>query len=277
MLNNPTCSRSLCAIIVLTFSENVIPSKALRILPNEHEGNDFHLKFHIDNEEHQAQSHGERLLRVWSNKTHCLNFMHIPKTAGSTIERFGKDAKENWGIQNNLHCSSMQTCPDGFPWHSHQRCCRLPDKSLCSVWHVPPATDPVLQESYKKCETFCVIREPSSRFRSQHHWSGGACTTQALEEATFKKLAQLKTHPYQDDCHLAPQSEFVANSLCQHMLRFENLADDFDSLMKTFGIEAVMSKTGHASGCTAPYTESSKAELRKFYDSDLKLQKRFGF
>merc|ERR1712048_427001 len=105
----------------------------------------------------------------------------------------------------------------------------------CSVWHVPPAYDPVVADSYRRsgCETFCVVRHPLTRLWSQHifeAWifnvtkyqtdpSPSACSAEAFSEHIAKKKTELEKWPFQQDCHFVPQWKYIQDGMfCQHTL-----------------------------------------------------------
>lgn len=201
----------------------------------------------------------------------CLNFLHIPKTGGTSVEAAGNSP---WGFNDrSLTCKDLGVgCLNGknTPVDQRWRCCHLPDGSQCSVWHVPPHVDDLLEQSYAGCETFCVVREPVARFRSQHSYKNGECSTGALKWAVDKKMRQVQNKPYADDCHLIPQVDFWRNGKdCQHVIRQENLQQDLTKLMKKFGMRARFpSEHKLGTNCEAPFDQESLDKLHQFYKAD---------
>eukprot|EP00442_Polarella_glacialis_P055527 CAMPEP_0115134100 /NCGR_PEP_ID=MMETSP0227-20121206/54876_1 /TAXON_ID=89957 /ORGANISM="Polarella glacialis, Strain CCMP 1383" /LENGTH=314 /DNA_ID=CAMNT_0002540477 /DNA_START=48 /DNA_END=988 /DNA_ORIENTATION=- len=123
----------------------------------------------------------------------CLSFIHIPKNGGSTIEYLYAQALRNeslkltqplewgdcgaaqrngkryWGMcDKGLTCETKKKCE-----MSVADCCwvnksfsplQVPPWDSCSFWHLPPAWDSQLAESYRQCDTFCVVRDPIAKF-----------------------------------------------------------------------------------------------------------------
>ena len=83
------------------------------------------------------------------NKRHGCNrtdleFTHIPKNAGTSIENAGKKAGICWGRFSLFH-----------------------NRKMCSTWHQPPRINKDLHQGKK---TFCVIRDPKERIVSEYRY-----------------------------------------------------------------------------------------------------------
>ena len=74
----------------------------------------------------------------------ALTFLHIPETAGSTIETLGWK-KKRCGIREH-----------GVVW---RRACD---------WHTPPRDLVPRERLYPAAETFCVVRDPLDRLLSEY-------------------------------------------------------------------------------------------------------------
>lgn len=221
---------------------------------------------------------------VLTNGTHCLNFLHVPKSGGTTVEdRNATGLKDgpDWGKQDEtLHCKGMHSCPDVQPWRGHTRCCPMEDGNICSVWHVPPSMDKELEKHYAQCETFCIVRDPAARFRSQHVWSlrkevnrtPPACSTESLSDAVDRKFHELEKQPYTDDCHFIPQVEYWRNGQgCQHVIKMENLEADFSRLVARFGMKAEFHNVENPQSnvhCDAAFDKKSSEKLQRHYAAD---------
>jgi len=159
--------------------------------------------------------------------------------------------------------------------------------SQCPSWHVPPKYDSMIADAYSRCEAFCVVRHPESRFRSEHMWriaaqreghtlwmteveGEEACSTAALSRAARDHVSMALENPFKDMCHMLPQADYVnEGKSCQYVLRYESLESDFNKLMDKLQIKTIMDKhTNPSTPCNASYDDSSRDMLRKFFASD---------
>jgi len=197
-----------------------------------------------------------------------LEFVHIPRNAGTSVEMCSiadpsraKDQK--WGVANpNIQGLYAMPKPDnwGPAW---------PPK--CYKQHVPPQYIPDVFNGDK--ETFCVVRDPYARMISQFKFikihsrklDKDTCTADQMNSVLLDHLTKAKTtDPYFGDCHYLPQSVFVyginpANAKvwyrtrgCKHILRLENLANDFGSLMEKHGYPYELLPNNKAGGTVGP-------------------------
>ena len=154
-----------------------------------------------------------------------LKFIHIPKTAGTTIENISKKNGIKWGKFDNENLN-----PKG-------------SYSCSSFWH-----DPNRYVSKKsRDETFCVIRDPVQRLISEYKYMYPYDKQKLNKEDYFTatKLNAWISYVVEkklyitggNDCHLIPQTNYVydvdGKRSCDNLLRFEYLNDDFNKLMKT--------------------------------------------
>eukprot|EP00438_Fugacium_kawagutii_P023976 Skav204021 [mRNA] locus=scaffold229:36511:37692:+ [translate_table: standard] len=221
-----------------------------------------------------------------TKRKRCLKFIHIPKTAGTKIESMGE-----WGRgDGNLTCLGKQRCHQ----FRHRQCC-FPTHTKdvnCSVWHTPPTDDPLLAKSYSRCNTFCVVRHPISRWISEYQWhilywstrrGRDPCSPQVLAEYSEDVMNySFPSVDYRADCHRVPQSKYVVSNdgqrlLCNHVIRFENLTAEFNALMKAYKLPQRMDRNKSNSvgtDCTIHISETLKKWIYTNYQSDFQL---FGY
>jgi hypothetical protein len=208
-----------------------------------------------------------------------LRFVHITKNAGTTIEEIGKP---HWGRFDAEYRDAVSDVY-GSPW---------------DWWHIPPQfmSRDALSAIRKKYDFFLVVRNPFDRVVSEYYcewggpkkkWNDAARANswiqqqlekieQSIEVFEANKAAGGKRQPGRTykalDGHWMPQHIYTVDenggSLVesQNVVRFENLAADFSSLMSrynypdTFSIEKAShlnksrAKVGQGQGSEAQFT-----------------------
>jgi len=168
-----------------------------------------------------------------------LQFLHIPKNAGTAVENWGKNAGLQWG-RHLLGTALM----DG----------------LCSFHHVPPSMFTSAPNPYLDSDkVFCVKRDPYSRAVSQYSYTqsllieGGEskdassgcdgyeiCSASGMNcylKSVLSSINDKSMSPFSSNCHFLPQAEYIwsgaggDDQTCKHVLALENLTDEFEELM----------------------------------------------
>ncbi len=263
----------------------------------------------LDDEEPCRKVDGEELAKWgWEMPPlhDVLQFIHIPKTGGTTIEKLGARYGARWGAQKaDWMRETHPDCPLGClgTWQS------------CSPWHLPLASFRSRGESggvNSLQETFCIVRDPVQRAISQFSFQLQAeatpasfiatgepkgCTAAALNAhihavlgSANSSLSRLEGEwpllsadtmgsartcvdcPAVADCHWLPQWLYVKDT-CNHVLRFENLESDFTELMQRFSgtVSPTSVIPNYAFSRTDPAQVSECDSLTK---DDLDLQSR---
>ncbi len=262
----------------------------------------------LDDEEPCRKVDGEELAKwgwVKPPLHDVLQFIHIPKTGGTSVEKLGSrygslwsKEKPEWGKE------SHPDCPLGC----------LGTWQPCSPWHLPLASFRARGESggiNSLQETFCIVRDPAQRAISQFSFqltadatpasfivnnNPGKCTAESLNAhihavlgAANASLSRLEGEwpllsadtmgsartcvncPAVADCHWLPQWLYVKDT-CHHILRFENLETDFNELMTRYAgtVSAPTVIPSYAWARTEP-AQVSDCSLSK---EDLDLQSR---
>jgi len=237
------------------------------------------------------------------NTEKCLNFLHIPKDAGATMEdiRRGRaqmlaeagDSDEShvgWGWGESI--LSTIGCTNGTKDPMGPMGCEIGEQSalqnatrmdtprigdlgdLCSVFHYPPAYDPLVAAGYLGCQTFCIVRHPLTKAISQHIFMGGKCNAASFAETIRQKAVWLQTHPFTEDCHWLPQTTYIGETgkYCQRVLKMENLVGDFNSLMAEYGYPMRLPNHTHNHCDLADHAEDIPADavqwIESFYAAD---------
>lgn len=200
--------------------------------------------------------------------TRRLEFVHIPKTGGTAIESVAARHNITWsvchfGIPNNVFRISLNEtlCPDDglkhpWPWKTKYH--------NCPWWHVPPQYFELHEVNpYAGADLFGVVRNPYDRLISEYFYEGTYITKRTMEEVnnawnlnrwvgrtilplivTMKRgdIGRNRTGNgsyFRNAGHYIPQYDYVfehRRQIVKHVLRFENLADEFHALMKLYDL-----------------------------------------
>lgn len=181
----------------------------------------------------------------WAPKRR-LNFVHIPRDAGTTVEscsRYFPASLAKWGTMNPAIQGGK----------------KIPGrKEKCYGQHVPPAMFPGVNP-YKlgaapSEDNFCVVRHPYERLISQFGFVNifsrkgkYSCTKDSMNAYLLQELKKVDQGAiFLADCHFTPETLFVfgydkktwkydrSQRWCKHVLRFENFSADFNKLMAEF-------------------------------------------
>ena len=128
----------------------------------------------------------------------ALSFLHIPETAGSTIETLSIDWKKK-------RCGQGEA---GVVW---RRAC---------AWHTPPRDIHPRERLYPAQQTFCVVRDPLDRLLSEYKFENrgshqklhdAAAATRwiryhAGHVARRRREDSALSAPFPNRCHFLPQS-----------------------------------------------------------------------
>jgi len=154
-----------------------------------------------------------------------LKFIHITKTAGSSIEAIGLEQNIRWGINHTEY---------GF-WHEIFK--RKPESLR------------------KKYDWFTVVRNPYKRILSEYHFLINALkinenhTIQQFNTFITKWIKNasqnIENHPIFGRVggdHFTEQYKYLDSSTKIHVLKFENLEIEFNALMKLYNYKCTLNK-----------------------------------
>jgi hypothetical protein len=193
-----------------------------------------------------------------------LVFVHIPKTAGTTIEEVGGlQAKVAWGSCLFKHKPKRR---GGVCKYSPKEQFEWPMK--IGYWHLPTQLFPLMGTNpYEGADLFAVVRDPYDRILSEFYficrhkitkwWDTVECNRTRVQEPDYmnewlqSKLRRtpttnLSVQDYLDENgHFTPQYDFIVapgeRRMVDHVLRMDHLETEFPALMKAYGIQAALS------------------------------------
>lgn len=208
---------------------------------------------------------------IFSKENTRLLFIHIPKTAGSSIEDYF--AEQGWSVDyldrsNPTHFDSLNYCRRVSPQHMHNR---------------------LLRETFNLEGfdlIFTVIRNPIERFKSEFAWRNPSGSTEEVDEkqvenwwSHHKRL--FRKDQYHFDNHLRPQTDFILPEA--RVFRFESDLDSVASLALGLGPanrlrgarQNPLPRVGKSwnSSQSIPISSRLSRDLSRFYKEDFKYQK----
>lgn len=232
-----------------------------------------------------------------------LKFIHITKTGGSTMKCIGANNQINWGTADNelknVYNGNKNKLLIPF-WH-------------CPFRYI---STPKLQDYLNKYKFFAIVRNPYSRCLSEFHCTNGGPTNPVFRNMYKKTIDQYTITDFNDFItnrlndmntiverlemslniiqyksnimlsfsiggHWLPQYLYTHdrqnNQIPEHILKFENLQHDFDSLMKQYDLNIILDKhirPGKYRFGVDDLSEKNKLLIQKVYAKDFQY---FGY
>ncbi len=152
-----------------------------------------------------------------------LNFTHISKTAGSSIEDCAFDKEIFWG----RHALKL--------WEEISKYSNL---NVIDPWHIPISfcqNDQLKNKILEKYNFFTVVRNPYERCISEFFCKWNKKTNININEFIKTKLKKVKKLNFEYNAHFIPQHFYVYDKNKQYVndvLYFENIETQFNNLMK---------------------------------------------
>lgn len=141
---------------------------------------------------------------VFSNSNKNILFIHIPKTAGSSIEKIGKDL--GWVESFSVRGRSLNDLKfyKSTPQHLHA-------KPLELIFNLDQFDS-----------IFTVVRNPFNRLKSEYYWQYSQKITDLdVDEWVPATLDQYLYNAHIYDNHIRPQVEFLPKSKKVEVLKLE--------------------------------------------------------
>lgn len=167
-----------------------------------------------------------------------LKFIHITKTAGTSIEDIAKENGVDWGRNDIEFILSNLKEEFSRPYGGNLF---FGGKYEFSPWHTPIVY--YKDNAFDNYDTFTVVRNPYSRCISEMYctWTQmSQFNNERIEtkEQFNEKLRGLVLNIHMD--HFYPQSPYThkgGKQIIDHILKFENLEEEFNNLMVEYGYD----------------------------------------
>lgn len=163
-----------------------------------------------------------------------LRFIHITKTAGTSVEEIAFENRQRWGRYHHEYNTNSQ--PNELGW-----------------WHEIFSEKPLsLKQKY---DWFMIVRNPYSRIVSEYYWIMEMLEHQHrinvshFNEFIHNALLNIKNERYnrnlfqrKDGHHFTEQYKYFDTNTTVYVLRFEDLKTEFNTLMKLYKLPMRLNK-----------------------------------
>lgn len=196
-----------------------------------------------------------------------LKFIHIPKTAGSSIELVGAQNGIKWGER------------DAGVLSRHQPTC---GKNV-SIRHIPLNCFK-LGNPYKDYNVFAVVRNPMTKIISAYNFLNRSKknerNAQHLNIWIKESFEKYKDDPHVHTNMILPQHKFIyyeePDCKVHHILRFENIKQEFENLTKQYGKPLTLSDhhrvfTSNSGLSRKDLNKDTIEMIKDFYRKDFEL------
>lgn len=192
-----------------------------------------------------------------------LNFSHITKTAGSSIEDCAFENQIQWG-RNNFDFWKMIANESNI--------------DVIDPWHIPISfckNKSIKTEILSKYIFFTVVRNPYERCISEYFcvWNIDK-QNMDINSYIYKKLKYIQNMEIKYNAHFIPQHFYVyenKNQYTNHVIYYENIKKSFDNLMKKYNLNIQLNKKINVSKKTFDIKNLTKETIdliQKTYESD---------
>jgi hypothetical protein len=191
-----------------------------------------------------------------------LKFIHITKCAGSSIEACGKEQGILWGIYHTEYYTNYK-----------------------SNWHTIFSS--INKNIKDKYDWFMVVRNPYSRILSEYYckWGGiGNYNCNCNSNCKYKNVREFNNYlinkinnrlSASNGNHYMEQYKYLDPTVNIHIIKFENLNEEFTNLMNLYNIKNITLKKEN-SGENKQFTISDFSDelinlINTVYDKDFEI------
>jgi len=163
-----------------------------------------------------------------------LQFVHITKTGGTSVENAACKQMVAWGMYTFPPRNSNHNCPSNWTWSN------IRGLREGSLWHLSPRD--LRPNPYINSNTFSIIRHPYLRAVSEYHcpWTGYKGKDHHDPRIMNKWLREKIMSKFDNGVSFLPQHDYVRHDETQHVIFHEHMHSDFPKLMKYYDLEIVL-------------------------------------